>query len=420
VVNDHKRSLRGGVGSSSDSGIIRIQEGLMRNAFLIVILGATVVGCAHAGQNPTVPVEERGLSSPHPAAVDRDGSHRLWGEFRLYFDETHTKVDAVPVRSGRFHLNVLKFLEEYCTNCLQITSIHNNGDGTIDLTVRITHPFPGLPQYTGFDVKGIIMFNGSWTHPGYTYFPPYPEPFRVSWRKLGDPQVLNADGYTLRWSPSYESGLPQPVFNYWEGRYAKGVPTANLNAYLDFYTDENRHMFRETGVVSRTYRIWLPPGPIVAGYAVEACWEPPLVTPVTDPASDFPPTANQPEAYRFYLSLNNGEPITDPNCCGKSCDPSDGYYYSKQWGGHTAWYFAMYSEYYRHNGSIRVPCSHNWPNYPPCPGDWPEEMFCGPLLNSENFPDGDYMGVAINYHGTWDGFILETSYSVFEFTIDFN
>ena len=68
---------------------------------------------------------------------------------------------CIPEREGRFHLNALKFLESYCTDCLKIMGIKNNGDGTIDLTVQITHPFKGHPEYTGLDVKGIIMFNGS-------------------------------------------------------------------------------------------------------------------------------------------------------------------------------------------------------------------------------------------------------------------
>jgi len=396
----------------------------MRNALLVVILLATAVGCARADRNPTVPVAPGGdqieRTDPTALAVDRDGPYRLWWDGLFYIDAAHERVDVVPRRDMHLHLNALKFLEEYCKDCLQITGIKNNGDGTIDLTVRITHPFKGFPQYTGFDVKGIMMFNGSWTHPGYPYFPPYPEPFRVSWRGLGDPQVLNADGFTLRWSPSYDSGLPQPVFNYWEGRFAKGVPTANLNAYLDFYTDENRHMFRDNGVVSRTYHIWLPPGPIVAGYAVEACWEPPLVTPVTDPASDFPLTTNQPEAYRFYLSLNNGEPITDPNCCGTHCDPFDAHYFSKQWGGHTALHFVNYTEHNFTFGGIYYSCGGGYPEYWECEEDWPD-MYCGwPILIAKAFPDGDYLGVAINYRFNIDGPVIRTEmgYAVFEFTVD--
>jgi hypothetical protein len=337
-----------------------------------------------------------------------DGPYRLWAEGNFFIDETHEKVDVVPKRQGRFHLNALKFLEDYCANCLQVTKIKNNGDSTIDLTVKIKHPFEGHPEYTAFDVKGIIMFNGSWTDEGYQFFLPYPEPFRVSWRKLGDPQVLNADGYTIRWSPSYDSGQSEPIFNYYEGKYASGIPNANVNAFINFYTDENRHMFSTNGIVSKTYKIWLPPGePVVAGYAVEACWEPPLVTPVTDPINDFPSTANQPEAYKFYYNLNNGEVITDPECCGFLYDPSEGYMFSKQWGGHTAIMFAIFSEYYYLYGG----------NWPPCGDEWPDQ-YCTHLFPAENFPDGDYIGVAVNFGNPGPPYGLQTAYTVFEFSID--
>jgi hypothetical protein len=67
--------------------------------------------------------------------------------------------------------------------------------------------------------------------------------------------------------------------------------------------------------VSRTYHIWLPTGPVEAGYAVDACWEPPDVTPVIDPATDFPISANQPEAYHFKVVANDGLPATDDDGC---------------------------------------------------------------------------------------------------------
>ena len=288
---------------------------MLRAIIPLLVSMALLMGCSARGpiapeinDSATVPLQE--------AQSSYDGPYRLWGEWTFYIDETHENIDVVPQRNGRFHLNTLKFLEEYCTDCLEITGIHNNGDGTIDVMIQITHPFPGLREYTGFDVKGIIMFDGSHE---FDYSPQssplYPENFRVSSRLLGDPELLNADGYTWRWSPWYDSGSGVPIFNYWPGKYSSGTPTANVNGYMNYYSNENRHMFECDAKVVRTYHISLPPGPLVVGYAVEACWEPPLVTPVINPAEDFPITANQPEAYHFNIVINDGEPITDWNCC---------------------------------------------------------------------------------------------------------
>ena len=289
------------------------------------------LGCA--ASSPVTP--DPGIQQTQ-AQRTKDDPHRLWGEYSLFINEAHDRVDVVPRREARFHLNALKFLESYCSDCLKITGIKNNGDGTIDLTVQITHPFNGFPQYTGFDVKGIIMFNGSHVlfagNGSYRY--ELPENPRVSWRLLGDPELLNADGYIRRWAPSYDSGSDLPIFNYWPGKYSSGAPTADVNAYLNFYTDEERHMFRADESAERTYHIWLPPGPVVAGYAVEACWEPQTVTPVTNPLTDFPSSANQPEPYHLKWVINNGDPIKAySGCCHGSGDCQDGHVEINQWPG---------------------------------------------------------------------------------------
>ena len=292
----------------------------MRYILILAVLAATVLGCARDVGIPTLP-DTHDPSGALQSQSPYDGPYRLWGEWLFYIDESHEKIDVVPARNGRVHLNALKFLEETCTNCLQITGIHNNGDGTIDLTVQITHPFPGMPQFTGFDVKGIIMFEGSHDL-GHSpeNKPLYPQNYSCSSRLLGDPELLNPDGYTYRWSPWYDSGSSMPIFNYWPGKYSNGTPTANINGYMNYYSNETRHMFECNAEVSRTYHISLPPGPLVVGYAVEACWEPPLVTPVINPADDFPVTANQPEAYHFKVVYNDGEPVTDINCCNEDDD----------------------------------------------------------------------------------------------------
>ncbi|MCX6647329.1 MAG: hypothetical protein NTY09_13365 [bacterium] len=317
---------------------------MFRNMLVIVIAMIAVVGCA--SDSPIMPDPGAPLAQQNQYSTSgNDSPYRLWGEWTLYIDAGHERVDVVPRREARVHLNILKFLESYCTDCLTITDIKNNGDSTIDLTVQITHPFPGFPEYTGFDVKGIIMFNGSHLiDAGSSSGVELPDPCRISWRELGDPQVLNPDGYVRRWSPTYDSGNSLPIFNYWEGKYATGVPSADVNAYLDFFTTVERHMFSVNSSVSRTYKIWLPPGqPVVAGYAVEACWEPPTVTPVDDPLTDFPLTANQPEPYHLKWVVNNGEPIKEySQCCLGAGDCSEYRVEVKQWGGITVDYTLQY------------------------------------------------------------------------------
>ena len=226
--------------------------------FLIFCLISLVVGCS-GGKSAVIP----DVNPPGPdnnlaiqTANDIYEPYMLWGEWDFIFSEDHESIDVVPKRAGRLHLNALKFLEEYCTDCVQLPNIQNNGDGTMDITVRITHPFDQNPEYTGFDVKGIIMFPASlevkWNS---STKPPIDQNIWVSWANMGDPELLNADGYIVRWSPWYDSGQTDPIFNYYHGKYANGLPNANLNAYMDFYTDEARHMFRVNESVERVYPV---------------------------------------------------------------------------------------------------------------------------------------------------------------------
>ena len=383
----------------------------MSRLFLPVIIVMMVLGCARSSQSPIAPDSQSptGLEGTHQTGI-ADGPYRLWGEWRFYFNAAHDRVDVVPRRQGRLHLNALKFLESYCTDCVQITGIKNNGDSTIDLTVKIRHPFPGHPEYTGFDVKGIIIFNGSLEFPvDESGWLPWKKPCIVSWRELGDPEVLRADGSTPRWSPSYESGSDLPIFNYWEGKYAKGEPNAKVNAYLDFYSVPERHMFLSNDEVTRTYRIWLPYGQeVVAGYAVEACWEPPMITPVKNPLEDFPVSANQPEAYHFKYIINNGEVITDPeNCCGKNEDCTDLRVEWKQWYGQSPNELLILVPGGSDAGHSLTPCDDSFPDSLR-PGPWS-------LYLAE---DGLYRRLAVLYvYEPIDG-QANQAFDVYDFTID--
>ena len=233
--------------------------------------------------------------------------------------------------------------------------------------------------------------------------------FRVSWRLKGDPELLNPDGYSYRWSPWYDSGSDQPIFNYWHGKFATGTPTANINGYKNYYTNETRHMFEINKHASATYRIYLPPGPHVVGYAVEACWEPPSVMPVIDPVTDFPITANQPEAYHFKMVVNNGEVITDcKNCCGVSMDCSELYIEHSQWGGISSNRVGAY-----------------WPD---AGGDNGYLHDCEPEqegryaatihLPSCKWGNGIHRIVAINYRSYWDLYHHDMVFTIFDIIVN--
>ena len=398
----------------------------MRSIGVLFIISLIVCGCA---SNPTVPSIVDGSSQDLSAAgmSSQADNHRLWGEWTFHFSADHTRVDAVPMRSGRFHLNVPKFLESYCTDCLQIAGVQNNGDGTIDLTVRITHPFAGHPEYTGFDVKGIIMFEGSHTVPWHSKrIFPYGDmsdksAFSIRWAEVGDPEVLNPDGYTVRWSPWWPSGSTMPIFSYWKGKYTRGTPTANINAYRNFYTDEERHMFRVDDSDTETYLISLPPGPVIAGYAVEASWEPPITTPVTDPINDFSISANQEEPYYFQFVVNNDEPITEHELHGEYKGDCSGTRYEwSQWYGREPVYGLeswppFLPTWVIITAAFPVPCDSEPP--PGVTAKYTDNWYY--LYDMYGGESGKYRGIAVTYAMGIEFIPFYVSYDVFDFTLEY-
>jgi hypothetical protein len=134
---------------------------------------------------------------------------------------------------------------------------------------------------------------------------------------------MNPDGYSSAFSPDdggkswwyvdpYLAGIDHlPIFNYYQGKYSAGESLGSVNGYKHYWSNENRHMFEVNETVTRTYIIRPPSdGPIQTSYVVYAHWFEPAVYPVTNPAEDFPPQANSPSPYEFWITQD--EPI-DPD-----------------------------------------------------------------------------------------------------------
>jgi len=380
----------------------------MRHLVLISALLVLITGCSSGGSGPVIiPVDEQDLSGGTETPFDYP--YMLWGQWEIYIDESHTTATITPKRESRFHLNTLKFLEEYCDDCVKIANLENLGDSTVLMDVMIIHPFPFHPEYTGFDVKGIMMFDGSYEFPFESTKYGLPNPyFLISWREAGDPEVLNADGYTNRWTPYYDSGSDLPIFNYWEGIYSSGTPSAHLNAYRNFYTDPMRHVFQTNQAAVRTYHIFLPEGEaVVAGYAVEACWVPPTNMPVIDVWNDFPVSANQPEAYHFKYVVNNGEVITDCDTMptlGYECDVL--YMEIKEWGEPESTRYTLFLSDGSSTGGGITECDQVI-----------EGRFESPVLKVCKLGNGKFRGFAINFDHNL-GWTKDFAFTVFDYEVN--
>ena len=300
---------------------------------LTVILTAILIGCASG--NPVMP-SKSDIAGSNPSVAD--SNRVLWGLWQIEIDPDSLTANVVPARYGEIHVNVRKFLEDSpCTTCLSVVKPIVKQPYGIDVTIAIRHPFPGNAYYTGFDVRGIAMLEGSFIF--YEVIPPN-HPLLSTRAKAGDPAVLNPDGYTKIFN-AVEFTNPG-ILGYSRGKMVPAVwgdPTNTLNAFKAFYStgqsedQGGRRGFAAGDEIQRTYQIQIPTGkPFKFWYAVDASWEPPTSGPPYD-FSSFPPSANCPEPYRFDFSVISGEfyPTTGSVLVGvdiwdhRGWDPYNGY-----------------------------------------------------------------------------------------------
>jgi hypothetical protein len=163
----------------------------------------------------------------------------------------------------------------------------------VDLDVSITHPFPGLNQYDGYDVRGIFVGDG---HQIMKHNAPKEivaqwdvDQFMEDFDELGHGTLCgNSDGYTRWWNP-VEFPVSGPV-GYTVGKYATPdyVGSATFNPYKYFADDlgpcddalefvkttANNGVFKAGSTNTRNYYLRFPmptPG-VVFQYAILASW----------------------------------------------------------------------------------------------------------------------------------------------------
>ncbi|MCX6646079.1 MAG: PKD domain-containing protein [bacterium] len=283
----------------------------IRSLLIVVIIVLVIAGCSGQRSQPIAP--DMAGSQPElsgNAEIQSDSgesSHYLLFYNMIYIDLDNPdgpKFEIIPVRETEIHLNILKFLEDGpCFNCFKIVGFNFPQPGYLDVDIQIDHPFDDL-SLSVFDVRGIMMFQGSHTFPvaGKTTSDP----------ALGDGALLNPDGYTALYNGSTITAPVGALQKYYPGNYATpAVPNSIINGYKYYITDNplnNRNAFFAGTSDIQTFSIKLPTGPFVLGYAVDANWWTPISEPVDDPLTDFGLNANCPEPWKIVITE---EPIDD-------------------------------------------------------------------------------------------------------------
>jgi len=279
---------------------------------VVVALLIGIAACM-ASDSPVSSPTDLPMTSPRDSAA----SSVLWGLWDVALNTETMELEVTPVRGAAFRANLNNFLQpptgstdSMHLSLVDVSTLFVNGECSVDVSLK--HPFPGFNSYTGFDVRGVFIHNGSRTAK-YSTLLRFADQDSTS-----DAVLLNADGYTRWFNPQefqqsgllgYTEGTLGTHDVYWTARlnpfktFADGLHrTRDLTEWLHYPVNiQGRCMFTPGYTNSRRYELRFP---LVQGmprvkfqYAVTASWEksapdPPVLIP-----GDFPPEANLQEAY---------------------------------------------------------------------------------------------------------------------------
>ena len=247
-----------------------------------------------------------------PQSTPDTSGHFLMAYYNMFFDtESDGIIEAVPLRDTEFHLNILRFIEKNpCQDCLKIVGISPTVNDTWLIDINITHPL-SLMDYTIFDVRGIMMF------PGTKIFEATSEDNLItSDMSKGEGALVNSDGFTTLLNPTSLNNGPGGLFGYEKGKFGTTTfPNSTLNGYKRYIStgsQNTRNALYTSSSVTVQYELKFPETAFVFGYAVDANWAEPTVSPVENPNTDFPADANCAEPWKIEVSIEPvGQGLTD-------------------------------------------------------------------------------------------------------------
>jgi hypothetical protein len=207
-------------------------------AMLFIVFVA--MGCSGGGDSPVAPTADPAITSGY----DHTGqsSEVLWGFYDCYIDLETNTVEAIPNRTIMAEWNVVQFVNGDPAN-LGFNIFGTPAFGTthidVDLDVSITHPFPGLNVYDGYDVRGIFIGDGHQTmrhnSPDEKVADRDIDQIHEDFDLLGQGERCgDSDGYTRWWNPV--EFLTPGILGYTVGALATPgyIGTATFNSYKYF------------------------------------------------------------------------------------------------------------------------------------------------------------------------------------------
>jgi len=255
------------------------------------------------------------------AMAPRTNYHAIWGLYHIIIDPDTLEAEVVPLRGSQWHANVVEFMQPpHPPGNLRIFVDETAGDipnGLFAADITLVHPFPGLPQFRGFDVRGAFLADGNYISANDSsarFADPNP--------LANEARLINADGY-LRWFNPVEfrfGGIS--ILEYINTRLGTDDNTsATLNPYKYFSDDFlaggtkelslqeveieeiRRGTFSPTSSITRRYMIQFP---MEAGipifefsYVIDASYHEPDTGDPSYPIEAFSTSANMQEIYKI-------------------------------------------------------------------------------------------------------------------------
>lgn len=283
----------------------------------IIVLIILCFGCSGKGNPAAPPVPGASPMNLTGEAPDQHGvsgsNNLLLGFWEVTIDPETLDCEIVPLRGALFNANILRLLQPPASMINLFTVYLNIGTsnipaGFLDVDITIRHPFTSMNIFRAFDMRGIIMGEGS-----------VPFSFDDTVLRGGpyDFDILNADGYTRWWNPTDFTSY-EVLFGYTTGVFSTPdwYASATINPYKYFADGlepetplteldlNNRGTFSvSTGILTRKYLMQFPTFPgggidIKFNYAVDISWAMPDPSYEPEyPVESFPLEANMQEAW---------------------------------------------------------------------------------------------------------------------------
>lgn len=281
---------------------------------VLILIFIILAGCQSRDVSVYPKISEKESETGIKQENSIDTLRPLWGYFNCMADLNAGTVTAVPNRTSTMHINATKPLNNSLGLSIAVQSGSKPSSGYFIINVSIKHPYPGNPQYTGFDVHGILLCTGGLTAGSLRI----PGP--------NDPKLLNPDGWSRWWNPSEftdpgllgyvpgkihihpQSGPPNSNINPYKLFGDALTPGASTGFYKNLYLQDinGRAVFKTTSTNTRRYEIQFPvnSGPVIYfDYAIDASWALPSPNPPTKIPENFPMNANAPEAFIVETSI---------------------------------------------------------------------------------------------------------------------